>query len=117
MDHANRLVAADLAAALPRLRRYARVLMAGWDGADELDRETIAGAWRKKRARPPQLDLVTWLGLMMPRTDATFDGTRRVGSRRLGRGATVPTIRGQLRGVATADMCTRVLRRSRSAKC
>jgi len=111
MDQANRLVAADLAAALPRLRRYARVLMAGRDGADELVLDTLAGAWRGKRARPPQLDLVTWLFSLM-------HAAHRRDLRRHENGRQ-PTLAGEepprrsgasSEGVATADMCTRVLR-------
>jgi len=112
MDQADRLVAADLAAALPRLRRYARVLMAGRDGADELVLDTLAGAWRRKRARPPQFDLVMWLFSLMHaahRRDLrrhakgrqpTFTSEEQP-SRRSGAGS---------ENVATADMCTRVLR-------
>jgi RNA polymerase sigma-70 factor (ECF subfamily) len=63
MDHAHRLAAADLEAALPRLRRYARVLVGGREGADELVAQTLRGAWR--RAGNANGELVPWLfGLM-----------------------------------------------------
>lgn len=112
MDHANRLVAADLAAALPRLRRYARVLMAGWDGADELVLETIAGAWRKKRARPPQVDLVTWLFGLMHAAHRRDLRRHAKGRQWAFAGEEQPSRRSgaSCEGVATADMCTRVLR-------
>jgi len=65
MDHAHRLATADLTAALPKLRRYARVLMGGRDGADRLVVETLAGARQGQRGRPADLDLLPWLfGLM-----------------------------------------------------
>jgi RNA polymerase sigma-70 factor (ECF subfamily) len=57
MDHAERPSPADLLAALPRLRRYARVLVGERDAADALVEETLAGA----RARAPAGDLATWL--------------------------------------------------------
>ena len=49
MDFNDHPVAPDLAAAVPRLRRFARVLMGGLDGADDLVLETLAGA-RSERA-------------------------------------------------------------------
>ena len=65
MDHAERIATADLLAALPKLRRYARVLIGGRDGADRLVVETLAGARHGQRARPANLDLLAWLfGLM-----------------------------------------------------
>ena len=65
MDHADSLPAADLKAALPRLRRYARIFVGGRDGADELVAQTLAGAWRSRRLPPPEIDFPTWLfGLM-----------------------------------------------------
>ena len=132
MDHANRLAAADLAgrpakASPVRPRAHwttfvlrtpvfalgtAGGLMAGLDGADELVLETIAGAWSKERARPPQLDLVTWLfGLMHAahRRDLRWHAKGRqptfAGEEQLSRRSAASS-----EGVATADMCTRVLR-------
>lgn len=58
MDHAQALIPADLVATLPRLRRYARVLLGGQDGADELVAETLAHARRSPQVGP---DLLTWL--------------------------------------------------------
>jgi len=64
MNHASRFLTADLEAALPRLRRYARVLVGGLDGADELVAQTLAGAWRGS-IPPAGTDFLTWLfGLM-----------------------------------------------------
>ena len=59
------LVAADVVAALPRLRRYARVLIGDWDRADQLVMETLASAWKKQRVRAPETDLPTWLFSLM----------------------------------------------------
>ena len=65
MDHADRFVTADLEAVLPRLRRYARVLVGGTDGADDLVARTLAGAWRRPRLPASERDLLTSLfGLM-----------------------------------------------------
>jgi RNA polymerase sigma factor (sigma-70 family) len=60
-----RLVAADVVAALPRLRRYARVLIGDWDGADQLVMETLASAWKKQSTLAPEIDLPTWLFSLM----------------------------------------------------
>src|SRR4051812_20355451 len=95
MDHADRLFAADLAAALPRLRRYARVLVGGREGADELVTQTLAGAWR--RPRPPRgSDFAPWLFALM--RAAHRPGTSSVRS---------PDASGN---AATAGICERVLR-------
>ena len=60
MSHTDTL-ALDLLTALPRLRRYARVLVGERDGADELVEEVLAGVRRKERVRPSKVDCVTWL--------------------------------------------------------
>ena len=39
----------ELLAAIPRLRRYARVLAGDWARADDLVQETLARAWEKRR--------------------------------------------------------------------
>jgi len=65
MEHVQALPAADLAAALPKLRRFARVLVGGRDGADDLVLATLGNARRATRGPPPGADLRTWLfGLM-----------------------------------------------------
>jgi RNA polymerase sigma-70 factor (ECF subfamily) len=93
MEHTDTLVPADLAAALPRLRRYARVLVGGPDGADELVERTLAGALRGNPPRRGGLDLVTWLFALM------HAAHRREAPREA-----------QQPAAATADLCTRVLR-------
>jgi RNA polymerase sigma-70 factor (ECF subfamily) len=62
MDSSDYPIAADLAAALPRLRRFARVLMGGGDGADDLVLETLAGA---RSGHAAGVELLTWLFGMM----------------------------------------------------
>jgi RNA polymerase sigma-70 factor (ECF subfamily) len=65
MSRVERLVQADVHAALPRLRRFARVLTGDREGADRLVVAAIASAWRIQDARPAEGDLSTWLfGLM-----------------------------------------------------
>jgi RNA polymerase sigma-70 factor, ECF subfamily len=62
MESSDYPIAADLAAAVPRLRRFARVLMGGIDGADDLVLETLAGA---RRGHVAGVELLTWLFGMM----------------------------------------------------
>jgi len=65
MDHAESPFTADLEAALPRLRRYARILVGGHDGADDLVAQTLAGVWRGRCSPPAESDFLAWLfGLM-----------------------------------------------------
>jgi len=47
----------DLLAALPRLRRYARVLTGDIHRADDLVQETLARAWEKRRLWTAGTDL------------------------------------------------------------
>jgi len=117
MDDAETLVAVDMAAALPRLRRYARVLMGGPDGADELVVQTLASAWRKQRARPPEVSLPTWLfGLM--HAAHRHDLRRRADPPRHASAPTYVTeeqpapchARAGNSGFASSDLLTRVLR-------
>jgi RNA polymerase sigma-70 factor (ECF subfamily) len=61
MAQPSRLVEADVVAALPRLRRYARVLIGDWGRADQLVMETLASAWKKQSTWAPEIDLPTWL--------------------------------------------------------
>ena len=53
---------ADLLAALPRLRRYARVLTGDVHRADDLVQETLARAWEKRRLWTAGSDLRAWRG-------------------------------------------------------
>src|SRR4030095_15133920 len=65
LAQSHRLVEADVVAALPRLRRYARVLTGDDDRADALVEETLASAWRSRRAWDGESNARTWLfGLM-----------------------------------------------------
>lgn len=98
MDYADdNLFAADLKAAVPRLRRYARILVGGLDGADELVAQTLAGVWRGRGFPPPESDFLAWLfGLMRA-------AHRRAPSK------AQPSARADDAG-ARADLCARVLR-------
>ena len=76
LAQAHRLVEADVVAALPRLRRYARVLTGDDARADALVAETLASAWKSRRAWHGGPNARTWLfGVMhglhgrMPRAD------------------------------------------------
>ena len=55
----------DLLAALPRLRRYARVLTGDVHRADDLVQETLARAWEKRRLWTAGTDLRAWLFTIM----------------------------------------------------
>ena len=55
----------DLVAALPRLRRYARVLTGDMHRADDLVQDTLARAWEKRRLWRAGSDLRAWLFTIM----------------------------------------------------
>jgi RNA polymerase sigma-70 factor, ECF subfamily len=55
----------ELVAALPRLRRYARVLTGEASRADDLVQETLARAWAKRRLWAIGTDLRAWLFTIM----------------------------------------------------
>jgi len=55
----------DLVAALPRLRRYARVLTGETTRADDLVQDTLARAWEKRRLWTAGTDLRAWLFTIM----------------------------------------------------
>ena len=55
----------DLVAAIPRLRRYARVLTGETSRADDLVQETLARAWEKRRLWAAGTDLRAWLFTIM----------------------------------------------------
>ena len=55
----------DLVAALPRLRRYARVLTGDSARADDLVQETLARGWEKRRLWQAGTDLRAWLFTIM----------------------------------------------------
>src|SRR5207244_10738093 len=55
----------DLVAALPRLRRYARVLTGDAARADDLVQDTLARAWEKRRLWQAGTDLRAWLFTVM----------------------------------------------------
>jgi RNA polymerase sigma-70 factor (ECF subfamily) len=55
----------DLLAAIPRLRRYARVLTGDVNRADDLVQETLARAWEKRRLWAAGSDLRAWLFTIM----------------------------------------------------
>jgi RNA polymerase sigma-70 factor (ECF subfamily) len=55
----------DLVAAIPRLRRYARVLTGDPTRADDLVQDTLARAWEKRRLWAAGTDLRAWLFTIM----------------------------------------------------
>src|SRR5690349_2729540 len=55
----------DLIAAIPRLRRYARVLTGDATRADDLVQETLARGWEKRRLWTAGTDLRAWLFTIM----------------------------------------------------
>jgi RNA polymerase sigma-70 factor, ECF subfamily len=55
----------DLVAAIPRLRRYARVLTGDPARADDLVQDTLARAWEKRRLWQAGSDLRAWLFTIM----------------------------------------------------
>jgi RNA polymerase sigma-70 factor (ECF subfamily) len=55
----------ELVAAIPRLRRYARVLTGESTRADDLVQETLARAWEKRRLWASGTDLRAWLFTIM----------------------------------------------------
>jgi RNA polymerase sigma-70 factor, ECF subfamily len=55
----------DLAAAIPRLRRYARVLTRNPTRADDLVQDTLLRAWDKRRLWQVGTDLRAWLFTIM----------------------------------------------------
>jgi len=55
----------DLVAALPRLRRYARVLAGDVHRADDLVQDTLARAWEKRQLWRAGSDLRAWLFTIM----------------------------------------------------
>lgn len=55
----------ELVAAIPRLRRYARVLTGEATRADDLVQETLARAWEKRRLWAAGSDLRAWLFTIM----------------------------------------------------
>ena len=55
----------ELVAALPRLRRYARVLTGDLHRADDLVQDTLARAWEKRRLWRAGSDLRAWLFTIM----------------------------------------------------
>src|SRR6516225_6716447 len=55
----------DLLAAIPRLRRYARVLTGDSTRADDLVQDTLARAWEKRRLWREGSDLRAWLFTIM----------------------------------------------------
>jgi len=55
----------ELLAAIPRLRRYARVLTGDATRADDLVQDTLARAWEKRRLWRTGSDLRAWLFTIM----------------------------------------------------
>ena len=64
----------DLVAAIPRLRRYARVLTGDATRADDLVQETLARGWEKRRLWAAGTDLRAWLFTIMQNVSLDGDG-------------------------------------------
>jgi RNA polymerase sigma-70 factor (ECF subfamily) len=64
-DNAEGLPHPELVAAIPRLRRYARVLTGDGHRADDLVQDTLARAWEKRRLWRTGSDLRAWLFTIM----------------------------------------------------
>jgi RNA polymerase sigma-70 factor (ECF subfamily) len=64
-DAASPLPQPELVAAIPRLRRYARVLTGDSTRADDLVQDTLARAWEKRRLWREGSDLRAWLFTIM----------------------------------------------------
>jgi RNA polymerase sigma-70 factor (ECF subfamily) len=56
---------ADLVAVIPRLRRYARVLVRDPQLADDLVQDTLVRGWEKRELWAPDTDLRAWLFTVM----------------------------------------------------
>ena len=67
----------DLVAALPRLRRYARVLTGDLDRSDDLVQDTLARAWEKRRMWQAGSNLRAWLFTIMHNVHLNQYRTRR----------------------------------------
>jgi RNA polymerase sigma-70 factor (ECF subfamily) len=67
----------DLVAALPRLRRYARVLAGDANRADDLVQDTLARAWEKRQLWQAGTDLRAWLFTIMHNVHANQFALRR----------------------------------------
>jgi RNA polymerase sigma-70 factor, ECF subfamily len=67
----------DLIAALPRLRRYARVLTGDVNRADDLVQDTLARAWEKRRLWQAGSDLRAWLFTIMHNVHVNQYAVRR----------------------------------------
>jgi len=67
----------DLVAALPRLRRYARVLTGDLNRADDLVQDTLARAWEKRQLWQAGSDLRAWLFTIMHNVHVNQFSVRR----------------------------------------
>lgn len=67
--------AAELAAVLPRLRRYARALTGNRDAADDLTQDTLERAWSKRALWQPGTNLRAWIFSVMH--NVFVNGVRR----------------------------------------
>jgi RNA polymerase sigma-70 factor (ECF subfamily) len=67
----------ELVAAIPRLRRYARVLTGDGTRADDLVQDTLARAWEKRRLWQAGSDLRAWLFTVMHNVHVNQSALRR----------------------------------------
>ena len=99
MDSSDHPIATDLAAAVPRLRRFARVLIGGIDGADDLVLETLAGA---RSGGAAGVELLTWLF-------GTMHAAHRRHMHRSRRSAEVAAVAAVATVAVPTDLCARVM--------
>jgi len=107
----------ELLAAIPRLRRYARVLTGDGARADDLVQETLARGWEKRRLWQAGTDLRAWLFTIMHNVFVNQRATavREAGNVSLdadsesGRGAwQIPVPAGQFARVELAEIMQQV---------
>jgi RNA polymerase sigma-70 factor (ECF subfamily) len=67
----------ELVAAMPRLRRYARILTGDLNRADDLVQDTLARAWEKRRLWQAGSDLRAWLFTIMHNVHVNLYANRR----------------------------------------
>ena len=110
-DMADTLPGAELAAALPRLRRYARVLTRDVHRADDLVQDTLARAWEKRHLWRLGSDLRAWLFAIMHNLHVNQIAMRRrdtacvsLDDEEAGHGANIPVVDAQFNCVAVAEV-------------
>ena len=103
---------ADLRAALPRLRRYARVLTGDSHHADDLVQDTLARAWEKRRLWRAGSDLRAWLFTIMHNVHVNQFALRRRDS-----ACESLDVEGRARDIPVRASCTRRRRQRSTPDC